>query len=56
MEYLSFTPLHFAACNGCVESAKALLRHGASPKLKAGTVYWRIILAIWLNSLVCELP
>ena len=35
LEYLGFTPLHFACSNGCVEAARVLLMNGASSKIRA---------------------
>ena len=36
LEFLRFTPLHFAAANGRFDAAKALLEHGAKAQLQAG--------------------
>lgn len=36
LEFLSFTPLHFAAANGRFDTAKVLLEHGAKVKMSTG--------------------
>ncbi|CAL9055041.1 uncharacterized protein LOC135676275 [Musa acuminata AAA Group] len=41
------TPLHMAAKNGCSESARMLLRHGASLEAKANNGMTPLHLAVW---------